>query len=83
MWSRPESDEALVRRLLPCTNPDRSDCTRAWAEWQISAGETAVLNYIRLEDIMGEPDEDILQEAILIAYLCFVRGNYESRDGVP
>jgi RNA polymerase sigma factor (sigma-70 family) len=83
MWTRPESDEALVRRFLPGLNPDREDRARAWAEWQLSVGETAVLKFIRIKNNTSEPDEDILQEAMLTAYLEVERGNYESRAGVP
>jgi hypothetical protein len=48
MGSRPESDEALVRRMLPATSPDRAERARAWGEWQCSVGEAAVRRFIRL-----------------------------------
>jgi len=83
MKSRPESDEALVRRLLPSTNPDHRDRSQAWSEWQISVGEPSVLNFIRAKNNTGEPDEDILQESMLTAYLGVERGTYECREGVP
>jgi RNA polymerase sigma factor (sigma-70 family) len=83
MWSRPESDEALELRLLPSTNPDRADRAYAWAEWQLSKGEAALLKFIRMSNDTAEPDEDILQEAMLTAYLEVERGNYERRAGVP
>jgi RNA polymerase sigma factor (sigma-70 family) len=83
MWSRPEYDEALMRRLLPSTNPDRSDRAYAWAEWQRSIGEDALLKFIRLKNNTNEPDEDILQDAMLTAYLEVERGRYERRAEVP
>ncbi len=83
MWSRPESDEALVRRLLPGSNPNRMDRIHAWSEWQASVGETAVLKYIRFSNNTGEPDEDIFQDSLLIAYLEVERGRYERRAGIP
>ena len=83
MKSRPESDEALVKRLLPNTNPDRIDRAQAWPEWQVSFGETAVLNFIRAKNNTTEPDEDILQDSMLTAFLGVERGCYECRDGVP
>lgn len=83
MWSRPESDEALIRRLLPSSNPDQADRAHAWAEWQASIGEAAVLKFIRLVNTTSEPDEDIFQDAMLTAYLEVERGRFEPRSGVP
>jgi RNA polymerase sigma-70 factor (ECF subfamily) len=83
MWSRPESDETLVKRLLPGLNPDHADRIHAWAEWQVSVGEAAVLKYIRFSNNTREPDEDIFQEALLTAYLEVERGRYERRAGIP
>ena len=83
MRSRPKSDESLVKRLLPNVNPDRMDRVRAWSEWQVNIGEPAVLNFIRAKNNTNEPDEDILQESMLTAFLGVERGNYERRDGVP
>jgi RNA polymerase sigma factor (sigma-70 family) len=83
MWSRPESDEALVRRMLPSLNPDPADRAHAWAEWQLGVGELAVLKFIRLKNSSSEPDEDILQDAMLTAYLELEGGHYERRVGVP
>lgn len=83
MWSRPESDEALVKRMLPGKNADRSERAHAWAEWQLSVGESAVMKFIRTYNNTSEPDEDILQDAMLTAYLEVERGHYEPRSGVP
>jgi RNA polymerase sigma factor (sigma-70 family) len=69
--------------MLPNLNPDRRDRARAWSEWQLSSGESAVLNFIRLKNNTNEPDEDILQEAMLIAYIEVERGNYQRQPGVP
>jgi RNA polymerase sigma-70 factor (ECF subfamily) len=83
MWSRPESDEALVKRLLPSANPDPEDRTRAWAEWHECLGGAAVLKFIRAKNSSAEPDEDILQDALMTAYVEVERGRYEQREGIP
>ncbi|MFZ6030039.1 MAG: sigma-70 family RNA polymerase sigma factor [Chloroflexota bacterium] len=83
MGSRPQSDEALVRRLHPTTSPDRTERAHAWAEWQRSVGETALRKFISLHNNSGEPDDDILQDALLTAYVEVERGRYQPRDGVP
>ena len=82
MTSRPES-EALVMRLLPSANPDPSDRASAWAEWQASVGEESLSKFIRAKNDTQEPDEDILQDALLTAYQVVERGHYERRDGIP
>jgi RNA polymerase sigma factor (sigma-70 family) len=83
MWSRPESDEALIHRMLPSTNSDRADRARAWTEWQHGIGEAALLKFIRWVNNTGEPDEDILQETMLAAFQEVERGRYERRSGIP
>lgn len=80
---QPESDEAQVRRLLPSANPDPDDRARAWSEWQDSLGDPAVLKFVRSSNNTAEPDEDILQDAMLTAYVEVERGHYEHRAGVP
>ncbi|RPI81613.1 MAG: sigma-70 family RNA polymerase sigma factor [Chloroflexi bacterium] len=82
MWTRPESDEALVKRMMP-NNSNAADRADAWSEWQLSRGREAVLKFIRLVNNTLEPDEDILQEALLTAYTEVERGRYERREGVP
>jgi RNA polymerase sigma factor (sigma-70 family) len=82
MYSRPQSDEALIHRLLPSSNADRSDRAQAWAEWHAIA--EAVLNsFMRVHNNTAEPDDDLVQDALLTAYLGVERGHYQPRDGVP
>jgi RNA polymerase sigma factor (sigma-70 family) len=83
MDARPKSNEALERKLLPSISPNRADRARAWAEWQMSVGQVSLLKFIRVHNTTSEPDEDILQEAMLTAYLEVERGRYEPREGVP
>jgi RNA polymerase sigma factor (sigma-70 family) len=83
MDARPKSNEALERKLLPSISPNRADRARAWAEWQMSVGQISLLKFIRVHNTTNEPDEDILQEAMLTAYMEVERGRYEPREGVP
>jgi len=83
MMVQPESDEALVRRLLPSANPDPTDRARAWTEWQARIGGPAVLKFIRLSNNTAELDEDILQDAMLTAYVEVERGHFQQRAGIP
>lgn len=77
------SHETLVHRLLPGLNRDPHDRASAWDEWQRSTGLNAVTAYIRSHNYSSEPDEDILQESLVTAYLEVERGRYQQRDGVP
>ena len=81
-YSRPESEEALIHRLMPSTNPDASERARAWEEWQ-RIGETLLINFVRAHNNTREPDDDLVQEALLTAYLGVERGQYQPREGVP
>jgi RNA polymerase sigma-70 factor (ECF subfamily) len=83
MRAQPESDEALVKRLLPGANPDPEDRAHAWAEWHVRIGGEAVLKFIRCKNNTTEPDEDILQDAMMTAYVEVERGRYEHRAGIP
>jgi RNA polymerase sigma factor (sigma-70 family) len=83
MDARPKSNEALERKLLPSISPNRADRARAWAEWQMSVGQVSLIKFIRVYNTTNEPDEDILQEAMLTAYLEVERGRYQPREGVP
>jgi len=83
MMVLPDTDEALVRRLLPSANPDPDDRAHAWAEWHARLGNPSVLKFIRTTNNTAEPDEDILQDSLFTAYLEVERGRYEHRAGVP
>jgi RNA polymerase sigma factor (sigma-70 family) len=83
MWSRPEIDEALIRQILPSSNPDRHARASAWAEWQATVGDAALRKFIQANNYTAEPDEDILQETMLTAYLEVERGSYQLRTGIP
>jgi RNA polymerase sigma factor (sigma-70 family) len=83
MMVQPESDEALVSRLLPNNNHSPEDRARAWAEWHARLGGQAVLSYIRAANNTAEAHEDILQDAMMTAYVEVERGRYESRAGIP
>lgn len=82
MFSRPESDEALIKRLLPSTNQDPYERARAWDEWH-SLGEARLAGYIHIHNNTIETDEDLMQETLLTAYLGVERGQYQPREGVP
>lgn len=82
MNSRPESNEALIRRLMPSTNSDRADRAQAWDEWH-SIGENLLLSFVRAHNNTAELDDDIIQETLLTAYLGVERGSYQPREGVP
>jgi RNA polymerase sigma factor (sigma-70 family) len=83
MMVQPESDEALVNRLLPSHNHNPDDRARAWAEWHLRLGCRAVLSYIRAANNTAESHEDILQDAMMTAYVEVERGRYEHRAGIP
>src|SRR5262245_17893017 len=83
MRALPESDETLVQKLLPDANPDPEDRARAWAEWHARIGFQAVLKFIRSNNHTLEADDDILQDAMLTAYVEVERGRYEQRAGIP
>jgi RNA polymerase sigma factor (sigma-70 family) len=83
MNARPKSNEALERKLLPSMSPDRAERARAWAEWHLRVGQIALLKFIRTYNTTNEPDEDILQEAMLTAYIEVERGRYQPREGIP
>lgn len=83
MVSRPVSDEALIRRLIPQENPDEQDRSRAWAEWQASVGEMVLERYVRGRNNTREADDDIVQDVLLAAYLGVESGRYQPQEGVP
>jgi RNA polymerase sigma factor (sigma-70 family) len=77
------ADQSLVSRLLPGVNHDRADRVAAWNEWVERVGAASVLAFVRTKNDTAEPDMDILQEAMMIAYVEVERGNYEPRPGIP
>src|SRR5512146_1838699 len=95
MVTRPASDEALIdnafpgaqeellQRILPGQNNDRQDRARAWAEWQVSFGDNILGRYVRAHNTTREADDDIIQDALITAYLSVERGSFQPRDGVP
>ena len=83
MKVRPESNEILVKRLLPRTNGDPQDRATAWGEWYVREGQPCVLAFIRAKNDTAEPDMDILHEAMMTAYAQVERGQYKARAGVP
>jgi RNA polymerase sigma factor (sigma-70 family) len=78
-----ETDNVLVRRLLPRTNRDPKDRAAAWNEWYHQIGASAVLAFVRVKNDTPEPDMDIVQDAMMIAYTEVERGRYEPRAGIP
>ena len=83
METRQKSNDVLVERLLPHTNGDPVDRAVAWEEWYVNAGAASVLAFVRTQNDTPEPDADILQESIAIAYAEVERGRYEPRTDVP
>jgi RNA polymerase sigma factor (sigma-70 family) len=95
MVTRPASDEALIantapgaqeellQRILPDQNTDRQDRAWAWAEWQAGFGEIVLGRYVRAHNTTREADDDIIQDALITAYLSVERGSFRPRDGVP
>lgn len=83
MVSRPVSDEVLIKRMIPGSNPDRQDRLGAWAEWQASIGGMVLQRYVRARNSTRETDDDIIQDALLTAYLGVENGRYQPQDGVP
>ncbi len=70
----------LTRRFLPCHNPNREDRAMAWNQWLADGGADPVLRFIRWRNGSSADDDEILQDAIITAYLKVERGEYEVRD---
>lgn len=83
MVSRPITDDVLIHRMLPEFNADEQDRKRAWNEWQVTIGEPVLYRYVRAHNNTHEADDDILQDALLTAFLGLERGLYQPRDCVP
>jgi len=83
MRSRLDTEELLIRRLLPSSNPCERDRACAWADWQEDGGAMALRRFIRMQNNTTESDEDIFQEAVATAFQEVERGRYQPRNGVP
>lgn len=77
------AEDLLTRRFLPASNPDRQDRARAWAEWQECYAVHVLMRFVRTRNNTRETDEDIVQDALLTAYLGVEAGRYQPRDGAP
>ncbi len=75
--------EDLIQRILPGQNADRQDRLRAWTEWQVVFGEHALERFVRAHNNTIEADDDIIQDALITAYLSVERGSFQPRAGVP
>ncbi|MBN1991916.1 MAG: sigma-70 family RNA polymerase sigma factor [Anaerolineae bacterium] len=83
MLAQPESDEVLVKRLLPSSNGNSASRAAAWQEWYTQAGEASVLAFIKAQNDTAEPDMDIFQEAMMTAFVEVERGKYRPHLNVP
>ncbi len=83
MLARPESDEVLVKRLLPNSNNDPESRSVAWREWYHQVGEESVMRFIKTQNDTSEPDMDIFQEAMMTAFVEVERGRYRPHLNVP
>ena len=78
-----ESEEALVRKMLPEHNQDHSDRAAAWNVWQSQFGESTIRRFVRIKNYTSEPDEDIFQNAMIAAYQRVENGQYKQFPGIP
>ena len=78
LCSRPAGD--VITRLLPCYNDDREDRATAWDQWLSDGGAEPVRKFIRWSNGTDTDDDEILQEALVTAYLKVEGGDYEHRD---
>jgi RNA polymerase sigma factor (sigma-70 family) len=83
MRSRLDTEELLIKRLLPTSNPCERDRANAWADWQQEGGAMALQRFIRMQNNTIESDEDIFQEAVATAFQEVERGRYQPQNGVP
>lgn len=81
--SCPETEETMVRRMLPRCNPHRQDRVQTWSIWQHEYGDGALRRFIRSKNHTFESDEDIFQSTMLTAFQEVERGRYEPRPGIP
>jgi RNA polymerase sigma factor (sigma-70 family) len=78
LCSPPAGD--VVKRLLPSSNPDREDRAYAWNQWIGSGGAEPVRKFIRWSNGTDMDDDEILQDALITAYIKVERGEYQPRD---
>ncbi len=83
MKSRLDTEEFLIKRLLPTSNPCKRDRANAWADWEQEGGATALRRFIYSQNNTTESDEDIFQEAVVTAFQEVERGRYQPQHGVP
>jgi RNA polymerase sigma factor (sigma-70 family) len=77
------AQEVLLQRILPGQNGDRQDRALAWTEWQVAYGENVLERFVRAHNNTVEADDDIIQDALITAYLSVEHGSFQPRDGVP
>jgi RNA polymerase sigma factor (sigma-70 family) len=77
----PESDEALVLRLLPITNGSLADRNAAWAELD-SAYREGLRRYIRQWMSSDAEVEEIYQDTLITAFMNVENGSF-TYTGVP
>ncbi len=70
----------VVKRLLPSSNPDREDRASAWNQWIGSGGAEPVRKFIRWSNGTDMDDDEILQDALITAYIKVEGGDYHVRD---
>lgn len=83
MRSHLDTEELLIKRLLPASNPCERDRAHAWEDWQQAGGAMALQRFIRMQNNTVEADDDIFQEAVATAYQEVERGRYQPQSGVP
>jgi RNA polymerase sigma factor (sigma-70 family) len=83
MMAPPESDEVLVKRLLPNSNNTPASRAAAWREWYTQFGEASVMAFIKSQNDTAEADMDIFQEAMTTAFVEVERGRYRPQLNVP
>jgi RNA polymerase sigma factor (sigma-70 family) len=69
-----------IWRLLPCHNPDPGDRAMAWDEWITDGGAEPVRRFIRWSNGTSTDDDEILQDALITAFIKVEQGDYEFRD---
>ena len=68
--------DPLTRRLLPQINADPADRHSAWSEYLAAGPYQQLTKYIAFHNHTSTADEDILQEAMVVAYTKVEAGEY-------